>query len=172
MIDFRSASVTHLILSVSAMSNRGIQVVLGHKYGYLQKKSKRLELTCRSDLYFFRAKMENEQAHDCALVIRDDEDVSVGQDGDEEGDVEEPPEDAGVDDDEGEESVATEMRGPEEPTNSMRNHHQLTHTPFQAWCEQCVRGRAPEPSTSKVGKNARRDSHSNRLLLHESEATR
>ena len=67
------------------------------------------------------------------------------QDGDEDGDVEEPPEDAGVDDDEGEGAVATEMRDPDEPTNAMRKHQQLTHIPFQAWCEQCVRGRAPDP---------------------------
>ena len=95
MIDFRSASVTHPILSVSAMSKRGIQAVLGHKYGNQQKGSKRLELTCRSDLYFRRAKMENQQVLDFAPVMRDDEDVPTGQDGDEEGDVEEPPEDAG-----------------------------------------------------------------------------
>ena len=51
MIDFRSASVTHPISSVSGTSKRGIQAVLGHKYGYLQKGSKRLDLTCRGDLY-------------------------------------------------------------------------------------------------------------------------
>ena len=37
MIDFRFASVTHRILSVSGMSKRGIQAVLGHKYEFLQK---------------------------------------------------------------------------------------------------------------------------------------
>ena len=89
------------------------------------------------------------------------------------GDVEEPSEDAGVDDDEGEDAVATEMRGPDEPTNAMRKHHQLTHIPFQAWREQCVRGRAPDPPHRRFrGRSARRDSHSNRLLLHENEATR
>ena len=76
--------------------------------------------------------MENEQVHDCAPVMLDDEDAPMGQDGD----VEEPREDAGVDDDEGEDAVATEMRGPDEPTNAMRKHHQLTDIPFQAWCEQ------------------------------------
>ena len=124
MIDFRCASVTHPILSVSGMSKRGIQAVLGHKYGYQHKGSKRLDLTCKGDLYFLRAKMENEQVHDCAPVMRDDEDAPMGQDGDEEGDVEEPPEDAGVDDGEGEDAVATEMRGPDEPTNAKRKHHQ------------------------------------------------
>ena len=96
--------------------------------------------------------MEHDRVHDCAPVMRDDEDVPMRQDGDEEGDVEEPPEDAGVDDAEGEDAVATEMRGPEEPTNAMRKHHQLTHIPFQAWCEQCVRGR-----TSKVGRGVREE---------------
>ena len=154
MVDFRFASVTHPILSVSGMSKRGIEAVLGRKYGYLQKSSKRLDLTCRGELYFLRAKMENEQVHDCAPVMRDDEDAPMGQDGDEEGDVEEPPEVAGVDDNEGEGAMATEMRGPDEPTNAMRKHHQLT-------------------PASKVGRrSSRRDSHSNRLLLHENEATR
>ena len=49
MIDFRSASVTHPILSVSGMSKRGIQAVLGHKYRYHKKGS--LVLTCRGDMY-------------------------------------------------------------------------------------------------------------------------
>ena len=57
-IDFRSANVTHPILSVSGLSKRGIQAVLGHKYRYLHKSSKRLDLTCRGDLNFLRAKME------------------------------------------------------------------------------------------------------------------
>ena len=61
--------------------------VLGHKYGYLQKGSKRLDMTCRGDFYFLRAKMENDHVHDCAPVMRDDEDVSMRQDGDEDGDV-------------------------------------------------------------------------------------
>ena len=96
MIDFRSASVTHPIFNVSGMSKRGVKAVLGHKYGYLQKSSKRL--------------------------------VPMKQDGDGDGDVEEPPEDAGVDDDdEGEDAVATEMRGPDESTNAMRKHQ--THKP-------------------------------------------
>ena len=38
--------------------------------------------------------MENGHVHDCAPVMRDDEDVPLRQDGDEDGDVEEPPEDA------------------------------------------------------------------------------
>ena len=41
--------------------------------------------------------MENEQVHDCAPVMRDDEDVPTRQNGIEVGDVEEPSEDAGVD---------------------------------------------------------------------------
>ena len=70
--------------------------------------------------------MDNEQVHDCAPVMRDDEDAPMGQDGDEEGDVEDPPEDAGVDDDEGEDAVATEMKGPDhkrhEETSSINAH--------------------------------------------------
>ena len=27
----------------------------------------------------------------------------------------------------------------------------LTHIPFQAWCEQCVRGRAPDPPHRRLG---------------------
>ena len=70
-----------------------------------------------------------------------------------------------------EDVVATEMRGPEEPTNAMRKYHQLTHIPFQVWCEQCVERTYSRPSTTKVGRSARRDIHSNRLLLHENVAT-
>ena len=83
------------------------------------------------------------------------------QDGDEDGDVEEPPEDAGVDVDEGDDTVATEMRGPDEVTNAVRKHHQLTHIPFQAWCEQCVRGRAPDPPHRRLGGGVREESHEN-----------
>ena len=68
--------------------------MLGHRYGYLQK----LDLTYRGDLYFLRAKMVNEQVHDSEPVMQDEEDVPMKQDGDEDGDVEEPREDAGVDD--------------------------------------------------------------------------
>ena len=114
--------------------------------------------------------MESVDVHDCAPVMRDgDEDASVRREGDEDG---EPLEDAGVDDDEGEDAVATEMRGPDEPTSAMRKHHQLTHIPFQAWCEQSMQGRAPDPHIEGWEGRARRDSHSNRLLLHENEATR
>ena len=56
---------------------RTAAAVLGHKHGYSQKGSKRLDLTCRGDLCFLRAKMENDHVHDCAPVMRDDEDVPV-----------------------------------------------------------------------------------------------
>ena len=62
-----------------------------------------------------------------------------------------------VDDEEGEDAVATEMRGPEEPTNAMRKHHQLTHIQFQAWCEQCVRGSAPDPPHRRLGGGVREE---------------
>ena len=67
-----------------------------------------------------------------------------------------PPEHAGVDD-EGEDAVATDMRGPDEPINAVRKHHQLTHIPFQAWCEQCVRGRAPDPPHRRLGGGVREE---------------
>ena len=54
----RSVNVTHPILSVSGMSKRGIQAVSGHKYGYLERGSKRLDLTCSGDLYFLRPMMK------------------------------------------------------------------------------------------------------------------
>ena len=142
MIDFRSANVTHPILSVSG--------------GYLEKGSKRLELTCRGDLYFLRARMEKDDVQDSAPVMRDGEqEEPVGREGYEDEYVEEPPEDAGVDDEEREDVVATEMRGPDEPTNAMRKYHQLSHIPFQAWCEQCVRGRAPDPPHRRIGGGVR-----------------
>ena len=62
-----------------------------------------------------------------------------------------------MDDDEGEDAVATEMRGPDEPTNDMRQHHQRTHTPFQAWSEQCVRGGAPDPPHRRIGGGVREE---------------
>ena len=99
----------------------------------------------------------NEEVHDCAPVMRDDENVPMEQDRDEEGDVEEPPEDVGVDDDEGEDAAATEMRPPDGSTNAMRKHHQLTHIPCQAWCEQCVRGRAPDSPHRRLGGGVREE---------------
>ena len=70
-IEFRSASVTHPILGVSWMSKRGIQIVLGHRFGYLQKGSKRLDLMRGDDLYFLRPKMVNDEVPDCARVMRE-----------------------------------------------------------------------------------------------------
>ena len=64
---------------------------------------------------------------------------------------------AGVDDNEGEDVVATEMRGRDEPTNAVRKHHQLTHIPLQAWCEQCVRGQAPDPTHRRLGGEVREE---------------
>ena len=60
-------------------------------------------------------------------------------------------EDAGMDDDERETAIATEMGGPTEPSDATRRHHELTHLPFQPWCERCVRGRAPVPPHRRMG---------------------
>ena len=106
-----------------------------------------------------RAKVENDDVHDAAPVMRE---------GDEDGDVEEAAEDAGVDDDEREDAMATEMRGPEEPTNAMTKHHQLTHNSISSMV-RTVRARTYIEGWEE---SARRDSHSNGLLSHESEATR
>ena len=92
--------------------------------------------------------MENDDVHDRAFVMLE---------GDEDGDVDEASEDAGVDDGEREDVMATEMRGPEEPTHATRKHHELTHIPFQAWCEQCVRGRAPGPPHRGLGGEVREE---------------
>ena len=90
MIQFWSANVTHQILSVSGMSKKGIQAVLGHKYGNMQKGSNRLTLTCSGDLDSLRAKMVRDDYRDCAPVMQERRD----------GDGDDVPEDAGVDDDE------------------------------------------------------------------------
>ena len=75
-----------------------------------------------------------------------------------------------VDDDEGEDVVATEMRGPDEPTNAMRKASPINARSISRTMRERTCSRQP---TSKVGRgSARRDSHSNRLLLHENEATR
>ena len=80
--------------------------------------------------------MENENVRDCAPVTREEDDNEpMRREGDENEAVEDAPEGAGVDHEEGEDAVATK-------TEAMRKHHQLTHNPFQAWCEQCVRGQA------------------------------
>ena len=95
-IEFRVANVAHPILSVSKMSKKGIQGVLGHNYGYLQRGPKRLDLTCSDELCFLRAKMESgtsaehlqstREVHECAPVMRE------GRDGD--GDEDDDPNDA------------------------------------------------------------------------------
>ena len=56
-----------------------------------------------------------------------------------------PQANPGVDDDEPKTAAATEMTSPAEPSDAARRHHELSHLPFQPWCEHCVRGRAPDP---------------------------
>ena len=78
-IETRVANVAHPTLSVSRISKKGIQAVLGHSYGY-QKSPKRLDLTCSDDVYFLRAKIESDtsaehlqcarEVHECALVMQ------------------------------------------------------------------------------------------------------
>ena len=63
------------------------------------------------------------------------------------------PEDAGVDD-EREDAMATEMRGPDERTIAMRKHHQLTHVPFRTM--RAGTSARPTTSTNGVGKPAKR----------------
>ncbi|CAE7681372.1 unnamed protein product [Symbiodinium sp. CCMP2592] len=36
------------------------------------------------------------------------------------------------------------LRAPRNPTAQERAEHELTHTPYQAWCEKCVEGKARE----------------------------
>ncbi|CAE7832753.1 RE2 [Symbiodinium sp. CCMP2592] len=36
------------------------------------------------------------------------------------------------------------LRAPRNPTEQERAEHELTHTPYQAWCEKCVEGKARE----------------------------
>ena len=161
MLEFRSANVTHPILSVSGMSKKGIQAVLGHNFGYLQRGSNRLKLTCTGDLYCLRAQRVADEAPDCAPAMWEGRD----EDGDD------APGEPGVGD-ETETAVATEMTSPTERSDAARRRHELSHLPFQPWCEHGVRGRT-RPATSKnTRRSARRDRHSNRLLLHENEATR
>ena len=56
--------------------------------------------------------MENSQTCAPSVVRDDDEDVSKRQDGHEDEEVDETPEDAGVEDDEDGDKVATDMRNP------------------------------------------------------------
>ena len=119
-----------------------------HAGWLVQRGSKRLDLTCGGDLYFLRAKMVNDEVLDCAPVMREGR-------GEEYGYVDDAPEDAGVDDNETETAVATEMRPPTEPSDVTRRYHELTHLPSQPWCEQCVRGRAPDPPNRRMGRRVR-----------------
>ena len=78
-----------------------------------------------------------------------------------------------MDDDEREHAMATEMRGPDEPTNATGKHQQLTHIPFQSMVRTMRARTSARPTASKTRWGTeRRGSHSNRVLLHESEATR
>ena len=103
IIDFRSADVTHPILCVSGMSKRSIQAVLDHKYGLPTNalEAARLDVWRR-----FVLPPSKDGRTMMSMTVR-----SVMRDGDEDGVVEEAPEEAGVDDDEREDAMASEMRG-------------------------------------------------------------
>ena len=50
--------------------------------------------------------------------------------------------------------VARGVKAPEEPTPEQRERHNLTHIPFEPWCDDCVRGRSPDdPHPSKSEKS-------------------
>ena len=103
-IDFRR--------SVSGMSKRGIQATPCHRHGYLQKYSKQHDVTCRGDSYSPLSRMENSQTCAQSVMRYDEEDVSMRQD-DEDEEVEETLEDAGAEDDEDRDEVATRTVQPE-----------------------------------------------------------
>ena len=82
--------------------------------------------------------MEISQTCAQSVMRDDDEDVSKRQDGYEDKEVDETPEDAGVEDDEHGNEVATDMRNPcsARTESATRKHHQIAH--------QCVRRRMPD----------------------------
>ena len=94
------------------MPKRVIQAIFCHRNGYRQKYSKQHDVTCRGDSYSPLSRMENSQTCAQSVMRDDDEDVSKRQDGYEDEEVDETPEDAGVEDDEDEDEVATDMRKP------------------------------------------------------------
>ena len=81
--------------------------------------------------------MENSQTCAQSVMRDDDEDVSKRQDGCEHEEIDETPEDAGEEDDEDGNEVATYDRSQcsVRTESATRKNHQLTH--------QCVRGRMP-----------------------------
>ena len=117
------------------MRKRGIQAVFRHRHGYVQKYSKQHDVTCRGDSYSPLSRMESSQTCAQSVMRDDDQDVSKRQDGYEDEQVDETPEDAGVEDDEDGNEVATDMRNPcsSRTGSATRKHHQFTH--------HCVRGR-------------------------------
>ena len=42
------------------------------------------------------------------------------------------------------------VRGPDEPTQAMREEHELTHWPYRSWCSVCVRARARDNPSRRV----------------------
>ena len=119
------------------MPKRGIQAILCHRYAYIQKYSKQHDVTCRGDSWSPLSRMGNGQTCAQSVTRDDDEDVSKKANGYEDEEVDETPEDAGVEGDEDGEEVATDMRNPcsSRTEGATRKHHQLTH--------QCVRRRMP-----------------------------
>ena len=40
---------------------------------------------------------------------------------------------------------AKQIRAPRQPTEREREEHEVTHMPYKAWCDACVKGRAVAP---------------------------
>ena len=68
--------------------------------------------------------------------------INVGEEAEEEGDVEMAEETAKV----------KVMRKPEDPTQEEFEAHMVTHMPFRAWCPHCIKGRAKAGPHRKLGK--------------------
>ena len=63
------------------MPKRGIQAIFCHRHGYIQKYSKRHDVTCRGGSYSPLPRMENSQTCAQSVMPDDEEDVSKRQDG-------------------------------------------------------------------------------------------
>ena len=88
-------------------------------------------------------------------VDKTDEDVHVGSGQENRGeDVSlrkpEEPEEAEVEEEAVEAQAPRAARAPHVPSQREIDEHDLTHCPYRAWCEHCVRGQAKDDCHSKV----------------------
>ena len=64
---------------------------------------------------------------------------------------------AGLDDDDVEHDAEEEceppraLRNPGQPTSAQMEEHSLTHIPFRPWCKHCVRGKAKDKPSRRLG---------------------